>query len=334
MADPTSLTIPGATQILGGGQQSFVQKLINLQISLGSPTTNQPGIFASGPGLGTNVVTLSNHRTSVRISNVGGGANYATIHVWGVNQSTMNELSQLGAVYNQVRQNSVIVSAGDAINGIVPIYASGIWLSYADYNQQPEVPLVMTCKGALAESVINVAPTTFSGVSDVATLMAGWAALINKTLENNGVTAKLANPYYGGNTWSKIQSAARDANINAQVDGSVLAIWPKGGSRTVATVPLISPATGMIGYPGAYSPNGYLVVRHLFNPLVRIGGQIKLQSSVLSSILPNQMADVLWTVYQLDLALDSLVPHGEWMGTALCYPSSLAAPPPPAVSST
>ncbi len=324
MADPISIS--GVQQTLGGGQQSFVQRLINVQITLGAGTTNQPGTFASGLGAGTNTVTLSGHRTSVHLTNTGGTANYATIHIWGLNQSTLNELSQLGMIYNQVRQNSVIVSAGDSISGMTPVYSGTTYLSYADYNQQPEVPLIMTCFGGLDEATINAAPSTFSGVTDIVTLMSGWAALMNKTLEIGNIDPtkyKLANPYYGGNTWSKIQAAARDLNVVAQIDGDILAVWPKGGSRNLTTIPLISPTTGLIGYP-TYSSTGYAIIKHLFNPLVRIGGTIKLQSG----ILPSTLTNAFWDIYRLDLNLESLVPHGDWMGEAYCYPRTYGAPPP------
>jgi hypothetical protein len=328
MADP--IEISGATQILGGGAQSFVQRLITVQITLDSPTSpSQPLGFSSAAAGGVanaNVVTLSGHRTSVRINMVG-PANNAVITIFGLNQSLMNELSQLGIIYNQIRKNSIIVSAGDAISGMTPIYGGFIFFAYADYNQAPEVPMVFTCNGSLTEDIINRAPTTFSGVADVATLMSGWAALMNKGFENNGVTAKLANPYYGGNVWSMVQAAARDAGINAQLvdGGNTLSIWPLGKSRNLSAIPLISPTTGMIGYP-AYAPGGWAIIRHLFNPAVKLGGLIQVQSSI-------PIANRTWVVYWLDYALDSLVPHGEWMGVAHCYPQGLPAPFPPAVSS-
>ena len=71
-----------------------------------------------------------------------------------------------------------------------------------------------------------------------------------------------------------------------------------------------------------FSSNSYMTVKHLFNPQVSLGGAIQVQSS-----LPQ--ANGQWVVYQLDLALDSKVPKGDWMATAYCYKSGFLAPPPP-----
>jgi hypothetical protein len=256
-----------------------------------------------------------------------GPTNSATIVIFGLSQSLMNDLSQLGIIYNQVRFNTIIVSAGDAESGMTPVYGGNIFMAYADYNQAPEVPMMFSCNGTLLEKTLNRAPTTFSGTTDVATLMEGWANLMNiPNFENNGVTAKLKNPYYGGNVWTQVQAAALDAGITAQVvdGGQRLAIWPLGKSRTsLTTVPLISPKTGMIGYP-AYSPGGFAIIRHLFNPAVKVGGTIEVESSI---PIANRRWDVCW----LDYALDSLMPHGEWMGVAHCYPHGFPAPFPAAV---
>lgn len=308
-----------------GGQASLTQRLLSVQISLQSPTSpSQPLNFASG----SNVATYTGHRTSVRISNSGGADNHATVAIWGMTQSDINTLSQLGIIYDQIRRNKLIISAGDSFSGLSAIYGADIYLAYADYNQQPEVPMIFTCMGGLTESVVNRAPTTFQGVTDVATLMAGWANLMGLGLENNSVNGvKLANPYYGGNVWQRIQAAAADVGIVAQiVEGNTLAIWPKGKARNNQTVPLISPQTGMIGYP-VYAPGGYAIIRHLFNPQVKLGGVINVQSSI-------PIANRRWVVYKLDLALDSLLPHGEWSGAAYCYPEGFAAPFPPQISIT
>jgi hypothetical protein len=305
-------------------QSSFTQKLLQVSVTLnpGSAMVNALANFAGGG----NAVTLIGHRTSVRVSYAGApSGSYATIRVWGVNQSLMNQLSTLGMVFDSVQRNSVIVSAGDAVSGLSPVFGGVAWQAYGEYDNMPDVPFVFTCQAGLDDATVAATPSSFTGVTDVATMMSGYARLMNKQLENNGVTAKLSNPYYGGNVWQQVQQAARDANINAEIvnGGSTLAIWPVGGARSVtnAPMPLLSPNTGMIGYP-TFAGNGYLVVRHVFNPLVAFGGMIQVQSS-----LPQ--ANKTWVVQKLDLALDSFLPKGEWAGVAYCQPSQFSAPVPP-----
>ena len=60
----------------------------------------------------------------------------------------------------------------------------------------------------------------------------------------------------------------------------------------------------------------------IFNPLVALGGKIQVTSSLGAS------TNKTWVVNKLDLALDSMMPGGQWMGTAHCYPSGFLSPPP------
>ena len=321
-----------ATQSPFTSTSSFIQKLLSVSVTL-SPGIAQVNALPTFAGGTSNAVTLSGHRTSARITYAGApNTSYATIRIWGVNQSLMNQLSTLGMIYDSVQRNTVTVSAGTSIQGftgipgqLAPVFGGTAIQAYGEYDNMPDVPFVFVCQAGISDSVIAATPSSFTGVTDVATMMSGYARLMNLQFENNGVTAKLSNPYYGGNVWQQVQQAARDAHINAEIvsGGTVLAIWPVGGSRSAANapIPLISPQTGMIGYPG-FAGNGFLVVRHIFNPLVAFGGQIQVQSS-----LPQ--ANKTWTVVKLDLSLDSLVPKGEWTGVAYCQPSAFSAPVPP-----
>jgi hypothetical protein len=320
--------LPATVQSPFSAQSSFTQKILSVSVTLspGIAQVNALANFAGGLG---NAVTLSGHRMSARITYAGApAASYATIRIWGMNQSLMNQLSTLGMIYNSVQRNTVTVSAGtgQVLLGLPgqlsPVFGGTAIQAYGEYDNMPDVPFVFVCQAGIIDSVVPATPSSFTGVTDVATMMSGYARLMNKQFENNGVTAKLSNPYYGGNVWQQVQQAARDANINAEIvnGGTTLAIWPVGQSRNI-TIPLISPQTGMIGYPG-FAGNGFLVVRHVFNPLVAYGGQIQVQSS-----LPQ--ANKTWVVKKLDLNLDSLVPKGEWTGIAYCQPSEFSAPVPP-----
>ncbi len=64
-----------------------------------------------------------------------------------------------------------------------------------------------------------------------------------------------------------------------------------------------------------------MIVKSLFIPQVAFGSVIRVQSRI-------PQANRAWVVQKLDLALDSLVPKGQWMGTMHCYPQGLVAPPP------
>lgn len=331
-----------ATQTFAS-QQSFSQKLIEFTVTLAQNTQNaQPSSFAQAGSQ----ITISGARARCRIRNAGVPAgSTAEIAIYGLRQSLINQLTSLNAVGNKVFKNSILVGAGASSgssasaaaatattlltpSGLPIVYGGTIWFAYGDYNNQPDVALRIISQGALAPSVISAAPSSFTGPTSVVKLMQGFASQLGVPLENNGVTGALSNPYYPGTLMQQVYRAAFDAGINAQlVDGGTkLAIWPIGGSRVNAgSVPLISPATGMIGYP-TFSPAGFMIVKMIYNPNVLFGGNIRVQSNI-------EQANKTWTVRHLDLALDSLFPGGEWMATAVCTPqevgSAAAGIPPP-----
>lgn len=310
--------------------QSFSQKLITTTITLSpnAAASGQPNTFAGATGGNENQVTLSGFRTRARIKNSGGAANAgASIDIFGVQPSLINTLLQAGPIFNQIPGNSVLISAGTSEGGLTPVFGGTIYYSQGQFNQQPDVPLTLVCQAGGIWQTMGVPPSSFAGATDVATILSGLARAANVQFENNGVTAQLNNPYYAGNLYDQVQRIAADAHINAQfVDaGTKLAIWPIGGARTsVSTIPLVSPGTGMIGYP-TFSQNSYMTVNMLFNPQISLGTSIQVESSI-------PQANGTWDVFQLDLALDSLVPKGEWRATAMCYKHGFPAPPPPQTS--
>lgn len=307
--------------------QSFQQKLIEVKITL-SPIAAVAGQATTFPETNSNTITLSGYRTKVRIQQAGGvmGAN-ADVSIYGLPPSLMNSLLQAGPQFNLLQGNSILVSAGTAESGMTAVFGGTIYYSHGLYSNQPDVPLRLICIPGGIWQVAKVPPISYAGPTSVATMLNACAQTAGVQFENNGVSAQLSNPYYGGNLYDQIQRIADDAHVNAQfVDANTkLACWPIGGSRTsITSIPLISPTTGMIGYPD-FQSNSYVVVKHLFNPQVKFGAQIQVKSSILQG--PNSSGP--WTVWQLNLALDSLVPKGEWSGSAWCYNASVATPPAP-----
>lgn len=303
--------------------QSFVARKLEIAVKLPSqPSTNQPKSFAGGG----DTVTLSGNRMSVRIQNAGApGGSTARVMVYGLNPSLMNQLSTLGMVFNIVEGNTLSVLAGDDENGVSVCFSGTITAAYADYNSSPNVPFQFEVSAGLAQSVLPAAASSYTGATDVATIMSSLATQMALTFENNGVDVKLSSPYFSGNLTTQMRECAEAANINAAIiNGQTLAIWPKGGNRETQNIPLISPPTGMVGYP-SFTQNG-IVVKTLFNPQITFGSLIKVQSMVtdggIESISANPgtlPADGVWSIYKMDHALDTKMPKGQWMSTIFAY---------------
>jgi hypothetical protein len=338
MADaPTRVTITGGSAAPANAlpqpdfqpQESFQQRLLQFAITLApNQGTGQPVSFA---GTKSNTITLEGFRASVRIENSGAPSKVsARALIYGLNDSTMQQLAVLGIIFNSIQKNAVTIGAGNPNSGFSSVFGGTIWSSMPDYNQAPNVPFILQAQSGYINQVVPIPASSFPQTTDVATMMAGFAAQIPVGFENNGVTVQMPPSYFPGTLIQQIQRCARAAHINAElVDGNTkLAIWPIGGSRTSLTsVPLVSKETGMIGYP-TLSPNGYMIVRKLFDPQIAFGGEIQ----VVSSRVPQ--ANRNWVVQKLDLELDSMIPKGQWRQIMYCYPKGYAAPPPPPVGSS
>lgn len=303
--------------------QSFTQKLIEIDVQLGpDPETNQPRKFDNG----SNTITLSGSRASVRIQSSGTPkGSVAQVSVFGLTPNLMNQLSTLGLAFQLVPQNTLVIRAGDAISGLATVFIGTIRSASADFNQAPDVAFNFDCLAGLVNAVAPFKASSFPQPTDVGTIMSGLAQQLSLGFENNGVKVTLPPSYFAGSARDQVFKVARDAGIQVDPDaigaaGSlVLAIWPKGGSRNTS-VPLVSPTTGMIGYP-SYTAYGILV-KTIFNPQIGFGGQIKVESS-----LPKATGN--WVILRLDHALDSMMPGGLWESSMWCFNPKYPLPVPP-----
>lgn len=298
---PAAPTVqPGAAK-----HEGFVQRLIDATFVLGE------GDF----GLhGQNTVKLSGLRISARVSNAGGASKVLSeTRIYGMTLSQMNALTTLGMVVTAQRKNSITLAAGTTGNAMAQFFQGTIYNAWGEFRNAPNVPFHVMAQTGLFEAVKPATQAiSIRGSADVAEMLFGLSQQMNMRFENNGITAKLANSYYGGSAFQQAQEIVKHAGIewNACENG-ILAIWKPGASRG-SEIPLIAPNSGLASYP-TYTANG-IALRTRYNPSVAFGGKIRVQSSL-------KAASATWVVYKLDHELDAQVPSGQW------HSSILAAPP-------
>ena len=218
----------------------------------------------------------------------------------------MNTLTVAGLGYG-VRENYMMIEAGD-VNGMSMVFRGLIIDAFPELSQAPDAAFMVSAKTAQDLALKPVPPNSFQGTADVAQIMQTLATSAGLGFENNGVDIKLSNPYLHGALMQQIELVGKAADINWHIDGTTnngtLAIWPKNGSRG-GNIPVISPASGLILYPTFEKV--YLMVRTIFNPLIKMGGQIQVPQS-------EQIAAArgTWSVIQVDASLSSQVPDGPW----------------------
>lgn len=279
-----------------GPAGSFVHRAITVVIRLGRGRFNESG---------TDTVTLAGLCCSAAITKAGSDTQgELDLRVYGMTDSLMRQVAQLAGTPEAVdRNDQVTVLAGDTTHGMAVAYIGVIRDAWVDYSDLPGISLHIVGMAALADALRPVPPTSYWGGADVVAIMAGLAATMGKSFENSGVAGiVLHNPYFPGTAYEQFERCRQAARINGTIDDGVLAIWPLNGSRGGA-VPLISPDTGMVGYP-MRTQNG-VTLQCLYNPAVIIGGRIKVETS-------NTPAAGTWNVNHLAHVLKSETQGGQW----------------------
>lgn len=300
-------TQPATSQATG---TSYVERAIDVTITLGE------GSFG---GTGKNTVKLSGLRIVATIQKLGPPAfGSAEVRIFGLSSSIMNEVSTLGVPMPLIRlNNTILIEAGDVGGTMAAVFSGYIYRSWQNFDSQPDTMLQIISNTGAVDAMAPVPPISVEGGADVATIMSGLATRMGRSFENNGVQVQLSNPYFAGTAMEQAHALARAANIEMQDDGpfGALAIWPKNGTRS-GSVPLISVESGLIGYPRCQDQG--ISLRCLFNPNIRLGGQIELRSSLGGEPIPAQGA----TQAQAQRA----GPNGQWYVTRLTYDLSAQLP--------
>ncbi|MGZ9710445.1 baseplate hub protein [Glaciimonas sp. GNP009] len=283
---------------------SIAKKRIDVTITLGS------GNFGSS---GSNSVTLSRHHVVADVVNAGGESMGALqMRVYGLTQGMMNQLTVVGPIATATRdQNKITLTAGDDITGMKTLYVGTIDQAWGDYHDAPDIFFNLVGLAGLDAAVKPVAPSSYQGAADVTTILSSLAKTMGVALENNGVSGQLSNPYFPGTALTQLKDCAQAADFRYTLDLSVLAVWPKNGFRAGPPV-VISPDTGMVGYP-SFTSNGLTLVT-LLNPDIRLGGQVKVQSSLAP-------ACGIWTTVKVSHALESERAGGSWFTQIECVPN-------------
>jgi hypothetical protein len=234
-----------------------------------------------------------------------------TAQIYGLTPTIMNELTILGCPLPITRKNYATIEAGDDANGMAVVFKGSIYTAWADFDNLPDTFLSINGASGVVEAMAPVPPISFPGTADVATILSGIAVRLGVPFDNAGVQVKLSNPYYAGTNFGQMIAVAKDANINLHYDEKGIHIWPKTGTLG-GFAPLISPTSGLIGYP-RYRDQG-MTFRCVHNPSVVFGGRLTLQMNDDNF----KAADGLWDVNGLALDLSTITDGGPWFDTVDC----------------
>lgn len=247
---------------------------------------------------GNSTLTIENIKSEVEIGAYGGiaGTNMEA-RIFGLSLNNMAALSYKGIQYNGSKQNLMKVWADDK-----PIFVGSITSCFADLNQMPDAPLIISAFSTGFDQSITAPPFSREGVASVAEIIQSIAAGIGYTVVNSGVSAKVENPYFTGDPISQIHQVAELAGINIDFRLGAIYIWPQSGNID-DTIPLISPSTGLLGYP-IFTRTG-ITFQCVYSDLILRGRKIQLETS-----LPNGSG--IYTIQSATHHLSSWVEGGPW----------------------
>lgn len=222
-----------------------------------------------------NVLTVRNARCYINMAVYGGiSGTQITLYLWGMSPEHMATLSYKGVWRGAgIGQNLMRVWADGR-----PIFEGAISDAYADYNQAPDVPLMINASIMFSFRHKKVSPFSAEGDVSIDDIILPMASSVGLKFENQGVSRSLPNPYFLGDIVRQMLDAA--AAVDAEIDlGSVgkVTIWPKGQARKLPSIK-ISPQNGLIGYP-IFTKNG-VDITTVFCMDIFIGRPVNLTSSL------------------------------------------------------
>lgn len=290
--------------------------------------TNNNAVF---PGTKANQLTVTGLRMSAVIKGSGLPAfPEASIRIWGMAQQDMNALAIVPVQGGkpEFSFNTMQIEA-DGGNGFTFIFSGQIFQAGPDYSNSPEVCLFAHAQSAGFDQLTAANPTAYPGAANVADIVGNLASKMSMAFENDGVTGTLTNSYYSGTLSSQLRKVCQDAGIYAAVENqNLLVISPAGVARRNVDKWVLTPASGLVGYPEVLG-NGYLNVRSIFNPAYRQNGPITIKGSdvVIDPALPktlNTLADGDWIIGPLTHTLECQKPGGAWFTDMKLYPPNSA----------
>jgi hypothetical protein len=284
---------------------SLRKRLIDVEITLNPVTDNTTGAVTrpTFSRSGKDTLLLQGYRCQAVIRKEGYiSQNPLSLRIYGLSLDLMNEISTLGRLPLAGRNNTITVSAGDEIDGVAVVYKGTIAKAWANFQAMPDVFFQIESYTGLYAALAPTDATSFVGAVDVGTVISGIANRMGRSFRNHGVQTKLTDPYFHGTLLQQLQSCAQAADIEYEDTGDSIVIWPKNGI-VPGVKPLVSPQTGMIGYP-SFTHSG-IAVSTLYNPNIGRGQLIEVESDLTP-------ACGTWRVYTLTHVLESDIPNGEW----------------------
>lgn len=226
----------------------------------------------------------------------------AKVTLSGIAMADMEQMTFLAFRPLQKRKNKIIIEAGNQGEELSVVFKGDIESSFPEFSNAPDVTFEIEAITAGWSFQIADSPTSVNGEEDAAKLIEQFAKQAGFGFVNNGVSATVKNTTYNGSPVSKAKQVAAEINKELLIDDDTFTIQDWGKPRGDAV--LLNASSGLIGYP-SFTSEG-VTCKSFFNPKLRLGGQIKIES-----IVPK--ASGYWKITKLNHSLSAYNTSPEWV---------------------
>lgn len=257
------------------------------------------GQFADGnntkiiEGLSTKVMVQKNglpekHSAKVTLTNIA--------------MADMEQMTFLSFRPLQKRKNKILIEAGDVGTELATVFKGDITSAFPDFSNAPDVTFEIEGITAGWNFLTAESPTSINGEADAAQLIEQFAKQAGFGFVNNGVSASVKNTTFTGSPASKAKQVADEIGKELLMDDDTFTLQEWG--KPIGEAVLLNASSGLIGYP-SFTSEG-VSCKSFFNPKLRLGGQIKIES-----IVPK--ATGYWKITKLSHSLSAYNSTPEWI---------------------
>ena len=270
---------------------SFTLKQLEARITLAQGT-----FTAAQDGGNTKIVRLG---MAVTISKPGGQEkNKATVKVYNMPLSDMEQLTTLAFRPLSVARNVIAIYAGDE-TGLSLAFSGDIISAVPDFNAAPDPVFTISCVTGYVATIKAVPPLTRQGQVMAGDVLRDLAAEMSLAYAGHGDAVPLRNIALVGGPMEQARAVADAARLELIVDDGEMVVKPVTALRASGDTPVWSDKTGLLGYPGF--DNAGIVCRGIYEPRLRLGGPLSIRS-----VVPR--ASGLWRVTSLTHTLQANYP--------------------------
>jgi len=282
---------------------SFTEKKLKVVITLADDSNT---VFDTS---GNNTLTIETLRMTATTVINNRQATQLDLKIYGMRTKDMDALTSAWIDSTAIRDNRVELYADNG-QGYQLVFKGTIIEAQPDYNRAPDVYFHILGMISYFNTIEVTEPLSYQGSIDVNVIGQALATKMNLSFLSSVKGITLNNPNYPGTVMDQLRDMCYDASIDFYFQGENLVFTPVLQPFSEVPAVLLTPATGLVGYP-MYTRRG-LVVRALYDPAFLCGSAIEIQNSLVKG------TNGRWYPYSAQFDLSANMPRGPWFATLQC----------------